>query len=73
MMPDVMITTREDARSIEEDVESVVEGWYPAGTRIDWEDFLWRLEKRGMDLGDSMDSPAIREIKKMVREMRKTG
>lgn len=73
MTPDVMITTREDARSIEEDVASVVEGWYPAGTRIDWVDFLERLEKRGMDLGDSMDSPAIREIKKMTREMRKPG
>ncbi len=69
MMPDVMITTKADARAIEDDVE----GWYPAGTRIDWEDFLERLEKRGMDLGDSMGSPAIREIKKMVREMRKAG
>lgn len=73
MTQDVLITTREDARGIEDDVASVVEGWYPAGTRIDWTDFLDRLEKRGMDLGDSMDSPAIREIKKMTREMRKAG
>lgn len=73
MMPDVQITTREDARAIESDVEAIVEGWYPPGTRMDWEDFLERLEKRGMDLGDSMDSPAIRQIKKMAREMRKAS
>jgi predicted SpoU family rRNA methylase len=73
MMPDVQITTREDARGIESDVEAVVEGWYPPGTRVDWQDFLDRLEKRGMDLGDSMSSPAIEEIKKMVRNMRKAS
>lgn len=73
MMPDSQITTREDARAIEGDVEAIVEGWYPPGTRMNWGDFLDRLETRGMDLGDSMDSPAIRQIKKMARKMREAS
>jgi len=64
------IRTAEDADSIREDIESTFDGWFSEGP-IDWEDFLDRLEGRTYDLGESMDSPAIRRIKAIVRELRK--
>lgn len=54
-----------------ENIESVVDGWY-SETRIDWDDFLDRVETyAGVDLGDSMDSPLIRAIKKHARAYKK--
>lgn len=51
-------------------IESVVDGWYSEG-RIDWQDFLDRVEKYSdIDLGQDMDSPLIRAIKKYTREYR---
>ncbi len=54
-----------------------MEGWYPKGTPIDWDDLLYRLEGWGYEFSDADDclvnDPAIKQIKKMVREMRKTG
>lgn len=72
-----VIRTKEDAQAIESDLEALVEGWYPAGTRIDWDDLLYRLEGWGYTLSDADDcmvnDPAIKQIKRMVREMRKAG
>lgn len=70
MSEDLDIRTKADADSIWEDIEEVFNGWYAEAPRIDWEDFLDRLEKRGYDLGDSMLSPAIERIKKIVKELR---
>lgn len=70
MTDDRVITSKEDADSIREDVESVYDGWYAGASRIDWEDFLGRLERRGYDLGDSWTSPAIRRIRAIVAELR---
>lgn len=54
-----------------EAAESIHDGWYPSG-RIDWEDFLDRLEQQtDFDLGNSLDSPLIRRIKAHVRAYRK--
>lgn len=65
------IRTTEDADSIREDIESVFDGWFSEGN-IDWEDFLDRLERgTNYDLGESLDSPAIRRIKAIVRELRR--
>lgn len=64
------IRTAEDADGIREEIESVHDGQYSEG-RIDWEDFIDRLEGHGLDLGESMDSPAIQRIKAIVREMRR--
>ncbi len=56
--------------------ESVYDGWYSEG-RIDWEDFIDRLDEsicqdgRVIDLGDSLDSPAIRKIKAHIRAYRR--
>ena len=64
------IRTAEDADSIRKDIEDVFDGWYSEGS-IAWDDFLDRLEGSTYDLGESMESPAIRRIKAIVRELRK--
>jgi hypothetical protein len=52
--------------------EGVFDGWYADARRIDWEDFLDRLEAQtDVDLGKSLDSPLIRRIKKHVTAYRK--
>ena len=57
-----------------EAAEGIFDGWYSDETRIDWEDFLDRLEKQtDVDLGDSLDSPLIRKIKAHIRDYRKQG
>jgi hypothetical protein len=54
-----------------EQAEQVHDGWYSEG-RIDWQDFLDRLELASdRDLGNDLDSPLIRKIKKHIREYRK--
>lgn len=70
MGEDRAITTRADADSIADDIAEVYDGWYANEPRIDWDDFLDRLEGRGFDLGDSLTSPAIRRIKEIVRSFR---
>lgn len=56
----------------------IADGWYQ-GTRIDWEDLLERLDRqtladgRAIDMGDSLTSPAITELKKRVRAMRRSA
>lgn len=55
-----------------EAAEQVFNGWYADAERIDWEDFLDRLEAQtDVDLGTSLDSPLIRRIKKHVRDYRR--
>jgi hypothetical protein len=55
---------------LREVIESVVDGWYPEG-RIDWDDFLYRVEKMAdVDLPTDMLSPAIKAIKNYVRQYR---
>lgn len=64
------IATKADADSIRDSIEHVYDGWYASAPRVDWEDFIDRLETYGYDLGESLDSPAIRRIKAIVRELR---
>lgn len=69
--------TRADqlTKEILDAVESIHDGWYPEG-RIDWEDFLDRLDGipledgSTLDLGDNMLSEAIVAIKNHVRNHR---
>lgn len=70
MSIDRMIVTAADADSIREDIESVYDGWFAGTDRIDWENFMDRLEKRGYDLGDSWTSPAMSRIQKIVKRLR---
>ena len=52
--------------------ESVYDGWYADAGRIDWEDFLDRLETySGEDLGGDLCSPRILAIQKHVRAYRR--
>ena len=68
------IATREDADSIAEMVERVFDMWFASKPRVDWEEFLDRMESYyDIDMGENMDSPAIRRIKGMVRELRRLG
>lgn len=57
--------------AIKEAVEQVCEGWYSEG-RIDWEDFLDRVENLSdVDLGCDTTSPLIRAIKNYARKVRR--
>jgi hypothetical protein len=48
--------------------ESIYDGWYADGARIDWEDFFDRMEAGSdIDLGSDMLSPTIRAIQKHIR------
>lgn len=67
---------QEKARAAEEEklftvAESIYDGWY-ADARIDWEDFIDRLEAASnIDFGSDMDSPLIRRVKAHIRKYRK--
>lgn len=55
-----------------EAVESVYDGWYANSERIDWYDFVDRVEQMSeVDLGSDMLSPTINGIKAHVRKYRK--
>lgn len=55
-----------------EAAESVFDGWYADGERVDWHDFVDRVEQMsGVDLGSDMLSPTIKGIKAHIREYRK--
>lgn len=59
-----------------EAAESVFDGWYADVPRIDWNDFLDRLDGMSLedgstlDLGENMMSPAIKAIKTHIRRYR---
>lgn len=74
----VTVVTAEDViEELMESVFTVVDGWYQ-DSRVDWEDVIDRVERRGLEdgralnFGDSLDSPAIRRIKYLVRKSRAT-
>lgn len=53
--------------------ESIFDGWYANEPRIDWEDFVDRLDGIPLDNGTQLDldgnlmSPAIQKIQKHIR------
>lgn len=50
--------------------EMVYDGWY-SDSRIDWDDFLYRVESMAdADLGNDMLSPEIKRIKSHIRSYR---
>ena len=66
-----LITTAEDyTEQFLQACEDVYEGFFADEPRIDWEGFLDRLERYGYDMGSSMDSPAIKVIKKYVKSIK---
>lgn len=60
------------------DAADYAEEWF-VDEPIDWEDFLKYMESRQLsdgtwiDMGNSMDSPAIRKIKRHIRDLRRNG
>jgi len=64
------IHTREDADAIRADIEAVFGAWFASADEIEWEDFWDRLERYGFDLGDTLNTPAMRRIRQIVRELR---
>lgn len=55
-----------------EAAEQVYDGWFTDDTRIDWEEFVYKLEVYAeVDLGDSMLSPQIKKIQTHIRKYRK--
>jgi hypothetical protein len=74
------VTTEADLTSeILEAAEGIFDGWYADETRIDWEDFLDRLDGiplndgTTLDLGDSVVSPAVKAIKAHIRRYAASG
>lgn len=59
--------------------EGIFDGWFADEARIDWTDFIDRLDgiplEDGMtlDLGESMVSPAVKAIKRHIRAYQKLG
>lgn len=59
-------------------VRDIADGWYSDGP-IDWEDIWDRLERSPRDdwsffsVGSELDSPAIRKIKKVIRDERRNS
>lgn len=79
MAEDFKVETAEDVTDeILEIVKGIVEGWYDEG-RIEWDDVWDRMERtylddgRGIDMGEDLDSPAIRKIKREIRKWRSQG
>ena len=67
------LETAEEADALKEDIESIVEGWYPEGP-IDWDDFFSRLDKYLPDhvcCSEEWDSPFIKRAKKLAGEARR--
>ncbi|MER7166776.1 hypothetical protein ABT336_12030 [Micromonospora sp. NPDC000207] len=62
-----------------EAAQDINNGWWANKSRIDWTEFLDRLEGTTLSdgtrlgLGNSMVSPAIRRIKKHIADYRKLG
>lgn len=78
----VILTTREDvSEEVLQVAEDIFDGWFSDAARIDWEDFLDRMdgthldghENRELDLGGDLDSPAIRAIKRHINRIRREG
>lgn len=71
------IRSREDADSIYVHIESVYDGWFFNESQFDWAHFIDMLEDRSdesgryYDLGEDMESPAIKRIREIVRELRR--
>lgn len=60
------------SQDIKDAVEAVFDGWYANVARIDWDDFLYRVETRlDVDFGNDMLSPTIKAIKSHVSWYRK--
>lgn len=50
------------------EIEEFADGWAPDDGRIDWDDYLFRLEVTyHVDLPESLSDPEIRRIQRITR------
>jgi len=76
--PKLLRTAADVTPEVLSDAEEIYEGWYANDERIDWDDFIDRLAKRG-DFGsppydfDEYDNAAVRKIQRHIREIRSRG
>lgn len=69
--PRYIRTAADVTEDVTQAVWEVVEGWY-LDRPIDWEDVFDRAERwSDLDFGQDWDSPAIRKIKRTVREWKR--
>lgn len=67
-----VITAEEVTAQVLDAAEEIYDGWFADEERIDWHDFLDRLERMFFyDLGSSTESDAIKAIKKHVRKIKR--
>ena len=67
----VVQTAEQVTPTVLESVEEIFDGYFADEEKIDWHEFLQRLEVGyEFDLGSSMDSEAIKQIKKHVKKIR---
>jgi hypothetical protein len=59
-------------QSVLDAAESVLDGWFADQERIDWEEFIDRLEKYLPDNYEipEYDNPAVRKIQRHIRQLR---
>jgi hypothetical protein len=56
---------------VRDTIETVFDGYYADEPRIDWHAFLDKVESMGLyNFGSDMDSPVVKEIKKIVKQLR---
>ena len=56
------------------EAEELADVSYPDDSRVDWEDFIDRLERStDWDFGKTMDSPDIRRLQRHIRAYRRAG
>lgn len=79
MTQDHRIVKAEDVTDeVLEQVQEIIDGWYGEG-HIDWLDVWDRLERRwlsdgrGIDMGESSNSPAMQKIQREIRKWRSQG
>jgi phage terminase large subunit len=62
-----------DQSEILQAAENIYDGWFAESNRVDWHEFIDRLENQtGEDLGQSMISDQIVSIKKHISKYRKS-
>ena len=81
--PDHTYTAVREAADVTDEIlaiaESIEEGWYGGGARIDWDDLVNRLDGSALkdgtrvDMGGRTDTPAIRKIQRHIRAQRAAG
>jgi len=73
MTTQVMATADVNQRILDA-AQDVWESWYDGGRIDDWNEFLTRIEYQAdVDFGPTDNTPAIRRIRRHIRDLRRMG